>query len=85
MTTTQTDTTADKLSEMLQENTGRHFLDSGDHYGRNWERNQCIDFESQPEGNVEFWNRKGKLDIIPTLSVFHFLKDRLEYNPELDE
>ena len=39
MTATQTDatdTTADKLAEMLTENTGRSFLDSGDHYGRNW-------------------------------------------------
>jgi len=76
--------TAEKLSEMLQENTGRHFLDSGGAYGRHWERNQGTDFEAQPEGTLEFWNRDGELDIIPTLDVFHFLKDRLEYNPALD-
>ena len=80
-----TDTTADKLAEMLQENTGRSFLDSGDHYGRNWERNQGADFEKRPEGTVEFWDRDGELDIVATLSVYHFLKDRLEYNAELDE
>ena len=85
MTTTQTDTTASKLAKMLIENTGQHFLDSGGAYGRNWERNQCVDFEATSEGNVEFWNRNGELDILPTLSVYHFLKERLEYNSELDE
>jgi len=75
----------DKLAEMLTENTGRHFLDSGGAYGRHWERNQGTDFESQSEGTVEFCNRKGELDIDPTLSVYHFLKGRLEYNPQLDE
>ena len=83
--TTMIDTTEGKLADMLTENTGRHFLDSGGAYGRNWERNQGEDFDSQPEGNVEFWQRDGELDILPTLSVYHFLKDRLEYNPELDE
>ena len=29
-----------KVIEMLQENTGRHMLDSGGAYGRHWERNQ---------------------------------------------
>ena len=74
-----------KLIEMLQENTGRHFLDSGDHYGRNWQQNQGVNFKAQPEGKLEFWNRKGELDILPTLNVFHFLKERLEYNEELNE
>lgn len=82
---TTTDATAEKLVEMLQENTGRSFLDSGDHYGRHWQQNQGVDFEAQPEGTLEFWNRNGELDIIPILSVFHFLRDRLEYNEELDE
>ncbi len=80
-----TATMTDKLAEMLQENTGRHILDSGDYYGRHWQHNQGVDFETMPEGSIEFWNRNGELEIIPTLSVCHFLKDRLEYNPELDE
>jgi len=84
-TTTQTDVTADKLTEMLTENTGRHMLDSGGVYGRNWERNQGRDFTSEPEGKLEFWQRNGELSILPVVSVYHFLKDRLEYNPELDE
>jgi len=84
MTATATDTTADKLAEMLQENTGRSILDSGDYYGRNWQQNQDVDFEKQQEGRLEFWQRDNKLDIVPTISVYHFLKDRLEYNPELN-
>ena len=85
MTTTQTNTTAEKLAEMLRENTGRSILDSGDYYGRHWQRNQGIDFEKEPEGRLEFWARNGELDIVGAVSVYHFLKDRLEYNPELDE
>lgn len=73
-----------KLIEMLQENTGRHFLDSGGAYGRNWERNQGVDFPARPEGSLEFYTRGSDLDICATLDVFHFLRDRLEYNPNLD-
>ena len=85
MTTTHTDTTADKLAEMHQENTGRSILDSGDYYGRHWETNQWADFEAQTEGRLEFWQRGGELDILPVVNVYHFLQCRLEYNPELDE
>ena len=96
MTTTQTvaadttDRTADKLAEMLKENTGRHFLDSGGHYGRHWQRNQLVeDFESQPEGQLEFWilggERKGETDIVATVNVYHFLNDWLKYNSKLDK
>jgi hypothetical protein len=85
MNTTQNDTTAEKLAEMLRENTGRSILDSGDYYGRNWQRNQGVDFEKEPEGCLRFWARNGELDFVGTVSVYHFLKDRLSYNPDLDE
>lgn len=85
MTTMNDTTTENKLIEMLTENTGRHFLDSGGAYGRHWERNQGVDFEAQPTGSLEFWKRGDDVDIIATLNVFHFLKERLEYNPELDQ
>ena len=35
------------VSEMLKENTGTHFLDSGGSYGRSWQRNQKRDFEKE--------------------------------------
>lgn len=78
-------TTENKLSEMLTENTGRQMLDSGGAYGRNWERNQNVNFDKSPVGSLEFYQRGDDLDIVGTLSVYHFLKDRLEYNPELDK
>jgi len=73
MTTKQLDATAQKLAEMLQENTGRSILDSGDYYGRHWQRNQGRDFESEPEGKLEFWTRGEDLDILPVVSVYLFL------------
>ncbi len=75
--------TADKLADMLRENTGRSILDSGDHYGRHWERNQDQDFASQAGGTLEFCARDG-VDILATVNVYHFLLDRLEYNEDLD-
>ena len=83
---TATNTTAEKLSDMLRENTGRSILDSGGAYGRHWERNQAVEsFDEQPEGKLEFWIHKdGTPDIVPTLNVYHFLLERLEYNEDLD-
>lgn len=69
------------LVEMLTENTGRSFLDSGSAYGRNWERNQgkiVEDFLSKPAAS---WGYSGEYVV---LDVFHFLRDRLEYDAELD-
>jgi len=82
---TTTTITEDKLAEMLQENTGKSFLDSGGAYGRHWQRNQNADFETQPSGCAEFYSRNDELDIVTSVSVFHFLRDRLEYNPQLDQ
>jgi len=39
-TLTTANDTADILAGMFTENTGRHMLDSGGAYGRNWEHNQ---------------------------------------------
>jgi hypothetical protein len=62
-------TTAEVLSGMLQQSTGRALCDSGGDpqydedgkyigskygYGRHWERNQGRDFEKEPETEVEF-------------------------------
>lgn len=79
------------LARMLTENTGRHFLDSGGAYGRNWERQQgrtVADFLAEPEIAVEVWSPQVEeetgLTVSDnagvTLSVFHYLRQRLEYN-----
>jgi hypothetical protein len=77
-------TTSDVLVEMLTENTGKALCDSGDAYGRNWERNQgkTLDtFKSRPATTVNF--KYGYIDF--TIDVYHFLNERLEYLPELDQ
>lgn len=68
------------LALMWTENTGRHFLDSGGAYGRNWERNQGKDAEvflSRPEAYVDRY-----CGVI--VDAFHWVRERLEYDAELD-
>jgi hypothetical protein len=69
------------LTDMLTENTGRHMLDSGGAYGRNWERNQgstVEDFINSPVVHVDRYSG-------PIVSVFHYLDAHLEYDKELDD
>lgn len=77
------------LKEMLTENTGTHMLDSGGAYGRNWERNQSVDLDSQPASTVEFsfstnGNGKDYNEIMVSHNVYHWLDERLEYDRALD-
>ena len=68
------------IADMLTENTGRHFLDSGSAYGRNWERNQGRSFDAEPETVCKF-----DYDYISvTHNVYHWLADRLSYDADLD-
>jgi hypothetical protein len=67
------------LAGMFTENTGRALCDSGDAYGRNWERNQgrvAADFLNTPSGSFTEYGGA-------SLSTFHFLNSRLEFNAEL--
>jgi hypothetical protein len=78
MTTQTISKTAEILAGMFVENTGRALCDSGDAYGRNWERNQGMTTEMFLEGP------KAWMDYGPTLSTFHYLNDRLSYAPAMD-
>ncbi len=75
------DTTESVLQSMMTENTGRHMLDSGGNGGRNWERNQNINFEETPE--TTFSMAYGEIDL--TVNVYHWLKARLDYDSEMTE
>jgi len=71
--------------EMLTENTGTHFLDSGGAYGRHWQRNQkktLYDFINEKEVKID----RSDPDY-PSVykSVFHHLTDSLEYMPGLTQ
>jgi hypothetical protein len=67
------------LAAMLTENTGRHMLDSGGAYGRSWERNQGKTVETFIAAPAVTLDTYGV-----TLDIFHWLRDRLEYDAELD-
>jgi len=88
------DKTQQVILEMLLENTGKHFLDSGGAYGRHWERNNeayktdSACFLKQPtyELVLDRWkDKEGKqfqhLSVVANL--FPWLSERLEFCPEL--
>lgn len=72
--------TEEILAEMLTENTGRHFLDSGGAYGRNWERNQGLTVNHFVNSDKVRLTKYG-----PVANLFHYLNDTLEYAEELDK
>ena len=65
------------LQDLFTENTGKHFLDSGGTDGRQWQRNQKRDFESEPEVIIEYWG--GKFSDI-TVNTYHYFKKVLDYD-----
>lgn len=70
------------LFEMLTENTGSHFLDSGGAHGRHWQANQgktLADFENEPEVTIDSIDGlTSSTEIDYTISAFHYLKNQLE-------
>lgn len=61
---------------MLIENTGKHMLDSGSAYGRNWQRNKSKtieDFNNEPEQQITYDSRYQGFE--RTVSVFHYLSE----------
>lgn len=67
------------IANMLRENTGSHFLDSGSAYGRNHERNKGRSFKSEPRATVDF-----KYGIDVTVSLYHYLVDRCTLATSMD-
>lgn len=73
-----------QVIKMLKENTGKHFLDSGNAYGRNWERNQIREFEIEKPCNMEIDNYNDKINVEVTFNIYHYLVNHLELNQETD-
>ena len=70
------------IYNMLTENTGVHFLDSGMANGRHWQRNQVKTLEDfKNEDYIHYDKECGTI----TLSLFHHLDQALRYNHELNE
>lgn len=72
------------LATMLKENTGKSFLDSGDFYGRNWQRNQGRDFQSEESviPDICICRNDDYGDFSITINVYHYLTAVLEYSSE---
>ena len=75
---TGTRLTAEALAAQFTENTGRHILDSGDAYGRGWEKRAGMtagDFLAQPQVTVDDFGGV-------TVSLFHVLANHLEHTAD---
>lgn len=75
MTTITHTETVQRIYELLTENTGSYFLDSGMTNGRHWQQNQghTIDeWLARPHAILET-----EYGTYPVLDLFHFLNDRL--------
>lgn len=81
-----------RIGEMLLENTGTHFLDSGSAYGRNWERNQraglvgllkAPEVEIHGEADGSFWFSKSLMHTLPKL--ISITKDSEKLQKEFDK
>ena len=75
--------TEQQIYNMLTENTGTHFLDSGGANGRHWQRNIKKSLEDFRKEEVFNSDAKDIWEI--EKSLFHHLKDSVKYNADLNE
>lgn len=79
--------------KLLTTSTGSALCDSGDAYGRHWQRNQkktLNDFRNEPEASLEIseWvNKEGvkTYDFTPSISLFHKLVKSLDLDGVCEE
>lgn len=75
-------TTHTALTRLFKTSTGSHILDSGGAYGRNWERNQARDLDAEPAATI-YASAGDYPELQVTLDAFHWLEERVEYDPAL--
>jgi hypothetical protein len=73
--------TKEMIGQLLKQNTGKSGLDSGNYYGRNWERNKNREFENESPVELDFSYN----EISYERNIYHFLVESLEYDRELTE
>jgi len=91
----ETPDTKSVLTDLFKENTGRHMLDSGGAYGRNFEENNKLEDLEEQKAAVSFDLRQitdydtgeptGEIEIIPSVSMFHYLLNHSEYDETCHE
>ncbi len=84
-TAVKTKTTEEVVREMLTENTGSHFLDSGGAYGRNWSRNANKNFDDEPTQSCTWSVYSNKPEISATVSLYKWMLEHLKFDPEMQE
>jgi hypothetical protein len=84
--------TSDIVIEMLKENTGRGIGDSGDAYGRNWQRNAKKEFPDRPVVRASFsaWRKQGEAapggaEPHLSISLYHWMTGRLQFDAEMQQ
>ena len=77
---TTLENTQKKIYELLTENTGISFLDSGGDDGRHWQRNQKITLEEFRNMKPATWEK----GYGATLNLFHYLSDRLIFDRDCE-
>jgi len=81
--------TAQILSGMFKERVGHSIIDSGDYYGRQYERNQKLDLDAEERSTLRFsaWKSgdEERLSVELSHNTYHWLKERLELNEELNK
>jgi len=97
--TTQVDKTKEVLAAMLKEDVGCSMLDSGGEpryddqgnyvgsnhgYGRGFEKIKNKDLDKLPVSCLRFSHRNGEIDIEAALSTYHWLQEKLDFDPVID-
>ena len=75
------------LEKMFVENTGKAMCDSGEYYGRNYERSQIKHPKHGPhsEFSVSMYGKEQEhIDFNYVLSTYHFCEERLSFESNLD-
>ena len=72
-------TIQERIKGLLTTSTGKAMLDSGDAYGRHWERNQGVDFEAKPKYEVScYYNEKDNTtEVSVEIDLYHYLIENL--------
>ena len=76
-------TTAEALASQFTENTGRHIMDSGGAYGRNWERNQGKTADTWMTAPSATIHDQGTEYAYVTINTFRWLESRLDFDPDM--